>query len=66
MTSNRIALTRGQADYLAKLKAEADRASDTFAACMNAVALAAGDNGDVTYDLGPEPWVEVTPKGAQD
>lgn len=66
----RVALTRAQADYLAGLRADAqrqaaiaERAVDTWESALNAVALAVSDNGDVFYDFGAEPWVEVKPRG---
>ena len=59
--SNRINLSRAQADYLAKLKAEAERAGDVFATALNALALAVSDNGGIAYDFGAAPFVEVRP-----
>lgn len=66
--SNRVPLTRAQADFLAKLKADAeraaafaDRALDVFHSALNGIALAVGDKGGVTFDFGPDPWIEVTP-----
>ena len=58
---NRINLTRAQADYLGKLKADAERAADSFATALNALALAVGDKGGIRYDLGTDPWIEVRP-----
>lgn len=67
--SDKIKLTRAQADYLAKLKADADaavaiaeRALDVFQSTMNGIALATSDKGQIRYDFGSEPFVEVTPE----
>ena len=57
----KLPLARAQADYLKALQADAARAQDVFATALNAIALAAGDKGRVSYDFGPEPFVEVTP-----
>lgn len=55
-------LTRAQADYLKALQAEAARTADAFATALNAVALAVRDKGQIRYDFGAEPFVEVTPE----
>ena len=51
-----------QAAYLRELQQRASVAQHVFDAVLRGIALAAGDNGDVSYDLGPEPWVEVREK----
>lgn len=64
--SNRVPITRAQADFLKALKDEAERASQYFAVALNTLGLAVNHNGQVSYDLGPEPWIEVKapePKG---
>lgn len=63
---SKINLTRAQADFLANLKANAEAAQMAFAVALNALGLAVDRNGQVTYDLGPEPWIDVKvqePKG---
>ena len=53
-------LTQAQATYLRELKLSAEVAASIFEAVLRGMALAAGDKGQVTYDLGPEPWIAVT------
>jgi hypothetical protein len=60
--AQRIPLTDAQAQFLRSLKAEAERAQHNLALALNVLGLAVDDNGDLTYDLGPEPWIEVAPK----
>lgn len=60
----RLNLSEGQANYLRALKADADRAQDALATAINAIALAVCDKGGVRYDLGADPFIEVTPPEA--
>lgn len=62
----RIPLHRKQADYLTELRVLAQQADQRFQTALAALALAAGDNGDVAYDLGADPWIEVTEKPSGD
>lgn len=59
---SRSALSPAQANYLRALKADADRAHEAFACAIQAVALAVSDMGEVRYDLGADPFVEVVTK----
>lgn len=59
---NKVTISEAQANYLRELKLRADISAQTFNAALSALALASGDDGTVTYDLGAEPWVAVEPK----
>ena len=58
---SRVAITRAQADYLRALQSDATRAQEAFACAIQVVALAADSKGQIKYDFGAEPFVEVTP-----
>lgn len=64
--ADRIPITKAQAEFLANLKIEAERAQAVFAAALNAVGLAVDHNPneqhEVSFDFGAEPWIQVKPK----